>query len=109
MIRQEVSATRKRQGEAIVNVRTEDWVMVWRKAARKGKVLRVTLPHLWWFSGKELTRRCRGQGFDTWVRKILWRRKSQPAPVGFQFLAWKTVACWATVHGVTKSRTQLSD
>ena len=48
-------------------------------------------------------------GFDPWVGKIPWRRKWQPAPA---FLpgnptdrgAWQT-----TVHGVTKSHTQLSE
>ena len=47
-------------------------------------------------------------GFDPWVRKIVWRRKWQPTPVSlpgkFHGGAW-----WATVHGVAKSRTQLSD
>ena len=37
VIRQEVSATSKRQGEHMLNVRTEDWVMVWKKAARKDR------------------------------------------------------------------------
>ena len=48
-------------------------------------------------------------GFDPWVGKILWRRKWQPLqyaclenPVDGG--AWK-----ATVYGVAKSRTQLSD
>ena len=35
-------------------------------------------------SGKESAcqcRRCRGHGFDPWVRKIPWRRKWQPTPI----------------------------
>ena len=43
---------------------------------------------LWGFPGGTVVkifscqcRRCRGQGFDLWVRKIPWRRKWQPAPV----------------------------
>ena len=46
--------------------------------------------------------------FERWVRMILWRRKWQPTPV---FLPGKSMdrgAWWATVHGVTKSRMQLS-
>ena len=34
-----------------------------------------------WLSGKEFTCQCKRQGFDPWVRKILWRRKWQPTPV----------------------------
>ena len=49
-------------------------------------------------------------GFDLWVGKIPWRRAWQPTPV---FFAWRIPtdrgAWWATVHGVTKSRTRLSD
>ena len=45
----------------------------------------------------------------SWVGKISWRRAWQPTPV---FLPGESVdggAWWATVHGVSKSRTQLSD
>ena len=35
----------------------------------------------WWLSGKEYTCQCRRWGFDSWVGKIPWRRKWQPAPV----------------------------
>ena len=37
-----------------------------------------------WFSRKRFhgqCRRCRGQGFDSWVWKIPWRRAWQPTPV----------------------------
>ena len=50
---------------------------------------------------------CRRCGFDPWV-KIPWRRKWQASPV---FLLGNPInrgACWATVHGVAKSWTQLS-
>ena len=57
---------------------------------------------------KPLCLQCGRPGFDPWVGKIPWRRKWQPTPV---FLpgeshggAWR-----ATVHGVAKSRTRLSD
>ena len=58
--------------------------------------------------GKESTCKPRRPGFNPWVRKIPWRRKWQPTPV---FLLGNLVdggAWWATVHGVTKSWTQLS-
>ena len=48
-------------------------------------------------------------GFDSWVGKIPWRRKWQPTPV---FLPGNTMdrgAWWATVHGITKSQTWLSN
>ena len=35
----------------------------------------------WWLSSKEPTCQCRTHRFDSWVRKILWRRKWQPTPV----------------------------
>ena len=35
----------------------------------------------WWLSGKESACQCRRFGFDSWVRKIPWRRKWQPTPV----------------------------
>ena len=41
----------------------------------------ILLPR--WCSGKESIcqyRRCKRQGFDPWVRKILWRRVQQPTP-----------------------------
>ena len=35
----------------------------------------------WWLSGKESACHCRKHKFDSWVRKIPWRRKWQPTPV----------------------------
>ena len=62
--------------------------------------------HYSWLSGKESTcqhRRRKRHRFNSWVRKIPWRRKWHPTPV---FLpgdshrgAWK-----ATVHGVIESQ-----
>ena len=49
------------------------------------------------------------RGFDPWVGKMPWRRNWQPTPV---FLPGKSMdrGAWqAVVHGVTKSRTQLSN
>ena len=46
-------------------------------------------------------------GFDPWVRKILWRRAWQPTPVFLPEESHGQRSLWATVHGVTKSRTRL--
>ena len=34
-----------------------------------------------WLSGKESACQCGRHGFDSWVRKIPWRRKQQPTPI----------------------------
>ena len=63
----------------------------------------------WWLRWKRIYPQWGRQGFDPWVRKIFWRREWQPTPV---FLLENPIdrgAWWATVHGVTKSWTQLSD
>ena len=60
-----------------------------------------------WCSDKESACQCRRHGFDPWVGKIPWSRKWQPNP---EFLPGKSMGrgAWqATVHGVTKSWTQL--
>ena len=57
-----------------------------------------TLP--WWCQC-----RCKRQGFDSWDRKIPWRRAQQPTPL---FLPRKNRgASLARVHRVAKSQTQL--
>ena len=52
---------------------------------------------------------CGRPGFSPWVGKILWRRKGTL----FQYSCLENPmdrgACWATVHGVAKSQTRLSD
>ena len=64
----------------------------------------------WWLSSKESAyqgRRCR---FDPWVGKIPWfSREWQPIPVFCLSNLMDTGAWWATVHGVAKSWTQLSN
>ena len=68
--------------------------------------LQVGLPR--WHSGKESAcqcRRCRTHGFDSWVKKVPWRRKWQPTPVfslenSADRGAWRAIA-----HRVTKSQT----
>ena len=60
----------------------------------------------WWLRWESVCLQCRRPGFYPWVFKIPWRRKFQyshlenPMDGG----VW-----WATVHGVTKSWTWLSD
>ena len=44
--------------------------------------------------------------FDPWVKKIPWKRKWQLTPV---FLPGKSHGWWATIYGVSKSQTPLSD
>ena len=62
-----------------------------------------------WFRGKESAcqyRRCRSH---PWHRKIPWRRKWQPTQYSYLENSMDREAWRATVHGVTKSRTWLSD
>ena len=42
-------------------------------------LLTAQLPR--WLSGKESTCQCRRHGFNSWARKIPWRKKWQPTPV----------------------------
>ena len=49
------------------------------------------------------------QKTDPWVRKIPWRRKWQPASVFLPGKSHGWGAWWATVYGVAKGQTQLSD
>ena len=48
-------------------------------------------------------------GFDPWVRKIPQRRECLPTAVSLLENSMDTGAWWATVHGVTKSLTRLSN
>ena len=59
---------------------------------------------------KESTCWCRRCGLDPWVGKIPWRRKWQPTPVLLPRKShiWRSLF-QDTVHGVSKSRTQVSD
>ena len=51
--------------------------------------------------------------WDTWVRSLVWEDLEKGRTAHFSILAWRIPmdkgACQATVHGVTKSRTRLSD
>ena len=50
-----------------------------------------------------------GDGFDPWVGKITWRREWGPSQYSCLENPIDRGAWWATVHGVTKRRTQLRD
>ena len=52
---------------------------------------------------------CRRPGFDPWVGKIPWRRKCNPLQYSCLENPMEGGAWWATVHGVAKSQSQLSD
>ena len=59
--------------------------------------------------GKKICLQCRRLGFDPWVGKIPWIRKWQPTPVFLPGEFHRQGSLGATVHGVTKSWTWLSD
>ena len=60
--------------------------------------------------GKEsIHLQCGRPWFDSWTRKIHWRRAWQPTPMLLPEESPRTRGAWqATVHEVTKSQTQLS-
>ena len=93
-----------------------DWK--WRAGKKQKKIFLILITdHLlnqWisrWLSGKKSAcwcRKHRKHGFNSWVRKILCRRKWATHS---NILAWKipqTEEPWATVHGVTKSAMSLN-
>ena len=62
-----------------------------------------------WLSGKESACQCRSHGFGPWLGKIPWRRNWQPTSVFLPGESHGRKSLVATVHGVAKSRTRLSD
>ena len=56
-----------------------------------------------WFNSKESACQCRRHGFNSWVRKISWRRNWQPTPVILPGNSIKRGARQATVNGVAES------
>ena len=63
----------------------------------------------WWLSGKEPTCQCRRCGFNPGVGKIPWGRKWQATPVFLPGEPHGQRSLGATVHGVAKSPTWLSN
>ena len=63
----------------------------------------------WWLSGKESTCQCRRSRLDRCVGKVPWRGKWQP-PQYSRLKNPRERGAWrAIVHGVAKSRRQLTD
>ena len=65
-----------------------------------------------WCSDKESACQCRRRkrcGFDSWVRKIPWRKKWQPTPEFLlgKYNGWRSLADYS--HEVTKSQICLRD
>ena len=56
----------------------------------------------WWHSGKESTCQFRRHRFDSWVRKIPWRRKWQSNPVLLPEKSHGQKNLVGTVHEITK-------
>ena len=62
-----------------------------------------------WLRWQRTRLQCRRPGFNLWAGKIPWRRKWQPTPVFLPENSMDREAWRATVHGVAKSRTRLSE
>ena len=63
-------------------------------------------------SGKEPTCQCRRLkrcGFDPWIGKLLWKRAQHSLQCSSLENPRDRGTWWATVHGVAKSQTFLSD
>ena len=60
----------------------------------------------WWLSGKEPAFQCRRWGSNPWVGKIPCRRKRLPVQYSCLGNPMDRGTWWATVHRITKSRTQ---
>ena len=58
----------------------------------------------WWPSGKESICQHSRCEFDSWVRKIPWRRKWQPTPVFLPGKSYRQRSLEDTVHGVPRVR-----
>ena len=79
-------------------------------AVTENAFLHTGLPR--WHNGEESAcqcGRCKSCRFDPQVRKIPWSRKWQPIQYSCLENSMDRGAWWATVHGVARSQTQLSD
>ena len=63
----------------------------------------------WWLRWQRVCLQCGRPRVDPCIRKTPWRRKQQPTPVLMPGKSHDGGAWPATVQGVAKSRTQLSD
>ena len=67
----------------------------------------------WWLKWERIGLQWRRPGFEPWAGKIPWRRNLGNTDYPLQYSCLETSmargAWWATVHGVAKSQTRLSD
>ena len=77
-------------------------VNVWQKPPQYCKVIIFQLKLKKKKESACQCRRCRGYGFNSWVRKIPWSKKWQPIPVFLPGKFHDRGPCWATVQGVAK-------
>ena len=83
---------------------TQIWFLGWEDLLEKEEVTHSSILGLpWWLSCQRIHLQCGRPGFNPWVGTIPWRRERLPTPV---FWPGEFGSC--TVHGITKSRTQLS-
>ena len=64
---------------------------------------------LWWLSGKEPACQCRRQRFNPWVGNIPGEGSGNPLQYSCLENPMNRRSWWATVHGVTKTQTQLGN
>ena len=73
----------------------------------------IILSGSWWLrqlkKNKNICLQNRRPRFDSWARKMPWRRTWQPTPVLWPGESHEQRRMQGTVHGITKSRTWLSD
>ena len=67
----------------------------------------IRLP--WWLSGKESSCQCRRPRFDSWIRKMSWRRKWQLIPVFLPGRFHRQRSLVGYSPRACKESTQLSD
>ena len=80
-------------------------ITIFRKRTKKKKKIERGLGLPRWLKGKEPASWCRRLRFDPWVGKIYGEENGNP----LQYYCLDRGAWGATVHGVTRSWTQVSD
>ena len=92
-------------------VLTYNYKNTWKKSDLEDLLCAIRVPFelLWWLSSKEFACSVGDAGLIPWVRKITWSRKCNLPQYSCLENPMDRGAWWATVHGVTKSWTQLSN
>ena len=103
------------QSTHICRIETAQWVRCQASLYARHKKTHVShslgvyrvVEESWWLRQYTVHPQCRRPGFDSWVRKIPWKRKWKPTPVYFpgEFHGQKSLVGYSP--WVTKSRTQL--